>query len=317
MKFKDIYEFAIRKGLEKDPRRKADIKRVLSENRREYGKLSAMRKNAFDKERLKHPYDDTRMLYGDPLADIKTIMVGIDMEVGELLIADRLRERGTDIDLVMAHHPEGRAWAGFYHVMDMQADVLRNIGIPYEISKELLNERMSEVGRAVSAANHMRAVDAARLLDIPYMCVHTPADNHVNAYLQKFLDGKKSKALKDVIAVLDTVPEYKDAAHKNAGAFIMLGKEKDKAGKIVVDMTGGTEGSKRVFPRLSQAGVGTLVGMHFSEEHFKAAQKEHISIIVAGHISSDTLGLNLLLDSLCKKDNLKIIPCSGFVRIRR
>lgn len=317
MKFKDIYEFAVRKGLEKDPRSKADIRRVLRENKKEYAKLSVVRKEAFDKERLRHPYDDTRMLFGDPSAEIKAIMVGIDMEVGELLVADRLREKGVRVDLVMAHHPEGRAWAGFYHVMDMQADVLRNLGIPYEIGKDLLNERMSEVGRAVSAANHMRAVDAARLLDIPYMCVHTPADNHVNTYLQKFLDGKRPKTLKDVIAVLDIVPEYKDAARKNAGAFIMLGKEKDKAGKIVVDMTGGTEGSKRVFPRLSQAGVGTLVGMHFSEEHFKAAQKEHINIIVAGHISSDTLGLNLLLDSLCKKDDLEIIPCSGFVRIPR
>ncbi len=317
MKFKHIYESAIKMGLKNDPRSKSDIKRVLSENRKEYNKLSAMRKNAFDKERLRHPYDDTRMLYGGPLTEIRTIMIGIDMEAPELLVADRLREKGVDVDLVMAHHPEGWAWAGFYHVMDMQADVLRNLGIPYAIGKDLLNERMSEVGRAVSAANHMRAVDVARLLDIPYMCVHTPADNHVNTYLQKLLDGKKPGTLKDVINILDTVPEYKDAARKNAGAFIMIGKDKDKAGKVIVDMTGGTEGSKRVFPRLSQAGVGTIVGMHFSEEHFKAAQKEHINIVVAGHISSDTLGLNLFLDSLCKKEDLKIIPCSGFVRIPR
>jgi putative NIF3 family GTP cyclohydrolase 1 type 2 len=317
MKFKDIYEFAVKKGIEKDPRSKSDIKRVLSENRKAYNKLSVIRKEAFDKERLRHPYDDTRMLYGDPSAEIKTIMVGVDMEVGELLLADRLKENGTDVDLVMAHHPEGRALAGFYHVMDMQADILRNLGISYDVSKDLLTERMSEVARSISAVNHMRSVDAARLLDIPYMCVHTPADNHVTNYLQKLLDGKKPKTLKDVISILDLVPEYNDSARKNAAAFIMIGKEKDKAGKVVVDMTGGTEGSKRVFPRLSQAGVGTLIGMHFSEEHFKAAQKEHINIIVAGHISSDTLGLNLLLDSLCEKDDLEIIACSGFVRIPR
>jgi putative NIF3 family GTP cyclohydrolase 1 type 2 len=317
MKFKDIYEFAVRKGIEKDPRSKSDIKRVLSEAKKEYNKLSAVRKKTFDKERLKHPYDDTRMLYGDSSQEIKTIMVGVDMEVGELLLADRLREKGTDVDLVMAHHPEGRALAGFYHVMSMQADILRDLGVSYDVSKELLTERMSEVARSISAVNHMRSVDVARLLDIPYMCVHTPADNHVTDYLQRLLNGRKPKTLKDVINILDTVPEYNDSARKNAGAFIMIGKEKDKAGKVVIDMTGGTEGSKRVFPRLSQAGVGTLVGMHFSEEHFKAAQKEHINIIVAGHISSDTLGLNLLLDSLCEKDDLKIIPCSGFVRIPR
>jgi putative NIF3 family GTP cyclohydrolase 1 type 2 len=257
------------------------------------------------------------MLYGNPNIDIKTIMVGIDMEMGELLVADRLRERGLNIDLVMAHHPEGKALAGFYRVMNMQADILNKLGVTYNVGKELLDERIAEVARSISAVNHTRAVDAARLLDIPFMCVHTPADNHVNTYLQKLLDSKKPKTLKDVISILDVVPEYRDAAGKNAGAFIMIGKEKDKAGKIVVDMTGGTEGSKRIFPRLSQAGVGTLIGMHFSEEHFKAAKNEHINIIVAGHISSDTLGLNLLLDSLCEKDDFKIIPCSGFVRITR
>jgi putative NIF3 family GTP cyclohydrolase 1 type 2 len=149
------------------------------------------------------------------------------------------------------------------------------------------------------------------------MCVHTPADNHVTDYLQKFLNRKKPKTLKNVIDALGTIPEYRDAARKNASPFIMIGKEKDNAGKIVVDMTGGTEGSRRVFPRLSQAGVNTLVGMHFSEQHFKSAQKEHINIIIAGHISSDTLGLNLLLDRLCKEDDFEIIPCSGFVRIKR
>ncbi len=317
MKFKDIYEFVIKKGLQRDPRSKSDIKKMLTGVRKGYNKLSPRRKKAFDKERLRHPYDDTRILYGNPSSEIKTIMVGIDMEVGELLLADRLNDRGVKIDLVMAHHPEGRALAGFYHVMDMQVDILKNLGISYEIGKALLKERMSEVARSISSVNHMRSVDVARLLDIAYMCAHTPADNHVTDYLQKLLDGKKPKTLRNVMDVLEAIPEYNDAAKKNAGPFMMIGKEKDKAGKIAVDMTGGTEGSRRVFPRLSQAGVNTIVGMHFSERHFKSAQKEHINIIIAGHISSDNLGLNLFLDELCRKDDFEIIPCSGFVRVKR
>jgi len=317
VKFKDIYELVVKKGLLKDPRLKRDIKKALQDVKREYNKLSMRRKKTFDKERLKHPYDDTRMLYGNPSQEIKAILVGVDMEVGELLLADRLSSKGMNIDLVMAHHPEGTALAGFYHVMGMQADILKRLGISYSVGKELLKERMSEVARSISAVNHMRAVDAARLLDIPYMCAHTPADNHVTDYLQKFLDKNKPKALKNVIDLLETIPEYNEAARRNAAPFIMIGKESDSAGKIVVDMTGGTEGSRRVFPRLSQAGVNTIVGMHFSEEHFKSAQKEYINIIIAGHISSDTLGLNLLLDELCKKDDFEIIPCSGFVRVKR
>jgi len=317
LKFKEIYEFAVKKGAEKDPRSNAGIKKALSEVRKEYNRLPARRKKAFDGERLKHPYDDTRMLYGDPERDIKTIMVGVDMEGGELLLADRLNEKGRGIDLVMAHHPEGKALAGFYNVMNMQVDILEKLGISHKVGKDLLNERISEVARSISAVNHMRSVDIARLLDIPYMCVHTPADNHVTDYLQKLMDRKKPKTLKKVIEMLDAIPEYRISAKANAGPYIMIGKEKDKAGKIAVDMTGGTEGSRRIFPRLSQAGVNTIIGMHLSEQHYKSAQKEHINVIIAGHISSDDVGLNLLLDELCKKDDLEIIPCSGFVRVDR
>ncbi|MBN1871209.1 MAG: NGG1p interacting factor NIF3 [Candidatus Omnitrophica bacterium] len=317
MKLKEIYEIAIKRGLRKDPRSKAAIGKVLSDARKEYGKLSARAKKSFDKERFKHPYDDTRILHGDLTRDVKTILIGIDMEVGELVLADRMIEKGVGIDLVMAHHPEGKALAGFYHVMGMQVDILEKLGIEEEIGKDLLKERMAEVARNVSAANHMRAVDAARLLDIPFMCVHTPADNHVTSYLQNLFDRKKPKTVGNVMEILRGIPEYEIASGKNAGPFVLLGKEKDKAGKIAVDMTGGTEGSQRVFPRLSQAGVGTIIGMHFSEKHYTSAQKEHINIIVAGHISSDNLGLNLLLDELCKKEDLEIIPCSGFERVSR
>lgn len=317
MKFQDIYESIIKRGLEKDPRSKSEISKALAEVRKKYNKLPAKKKVLFDKERLRHPYDDTRMLYGDPSKNIKTIMVGVDMEVGELLLADRLNERGGKIDLVMAHHPEGRALAGFYNVMNMQADILAKLGVSIEVGKEMLKERMSEVARSISAVNHTRSVDVARLLDMPYMCAHTPADNHVTDYLQKLLDRKKPRTLNDLIDILEAVPEYNASARKNAGPFIMIGSEKDKTGKIAVDMTGGTEGSKRVFPRLSQAGVKTIVGMHLSEEHFKSAKNEYINIVIAGHISSDTLGLNLLLDGLRKKEKLKIIPCSGFVRVER
>ena len=37
--------------------------------------------------------------------------------MAEVLLADRLEEKGKKIDLIMAHHPEGKAMAGRYDVM--------------------------------------------------------------------------------------------------------------------------------------------------------------------------------------------------------
>jgi len=49
---------------------------------------------------------------------------------------------------------------------------------------------MKEVERRLMPVNHTRAVDAARLFNIPFMCLHTPADNMVATYLQNFLMKK-------------------------------------------------------------------------------------------------------------------------------
>ncbi|HPM39035.1 MAG TPA: NGG1p interacting factor NIF3, partial [Candidatus Pacearchaeota archaeon] len=50
--------------------------------------------------------------------------------------------------------------------------------------------------------------------------------------------------------------------------------------------------------------------------HRKEAEASHINIVIAGHISSDSLGMNLFLDELEKK-GIEIIPFSGLTRIKR
>jgi putative NIF3 family GTP cyclohydrolase 1 type 2 len=165
--------------------------------------------------------------------------------------------------------------------------------------------------------NHTRPVDAARLLDIPYLCLHTPADNMVASYLQGLFDKELPARLKDVVKLLKQIPEYQEAAKNNAGPRILVGSDDLRTGKAFVDMTGGTSGSKDTLEKLSQSGVGTIVGMHMSEDHRKEAEKHHIHVVIAGHISSDSLGLNLLLDAVEKRGPLAIVECSGFKRIRR
>ena len=82
-------------------------------------------------------------------------------------------------------------------------------------------------------------------------------------------------------------------------------------------MTGGTEGAKDIFQSLVNSGVNTVIAMHLSEDHRKEAEKHHLNVVIAGHISSDNLGINLMLDEIQKKDTLNVIPCSGFWRYSR
>ena len=317
MRIREIYELVIKKGLEKDPRTKKELKEQLRKTRREYAKLRGADEKYFDKTNLRHPYSDTRILYGDEQKSVRNIMVGIDIGGQELLTAYLLNEKGAGIDLALSHHPSGRALSDLARVMSMHVNILHKMGLREDIAKALEEKRAAEVARKMSPANNQRNVDIARLLDIPFMCVHTPADNQVAHYLAKFFEKKKPKRVKDVLALLKTIPEYRDAMSKSAGPHLIAGGEENVTGKIFVDMTGGTEGSRKIFSRLSQAGVNTVVGMHLSEEHFKTAKAEFMNVIIAGHIASDTLGLNLMLDAVEKKGKVNAIPCSGFVRIKR
>jgi len=317
LKLREIYKFFVKEGIASDPRGKTAITNLLKEQKGKYRRLSKEDKSEFDSQSLNNPYADTRILYGDLNREVKNILVGIDIDVPELLLADKINATGKDIDLVVAHHPRGCALAGFYDVMHMQKDILVRLGLEREVVDDLLGKRISEVERNILSANHNRAVDAARMLDIAFMCVHTPADNHVNKYLNELIKKEKPKTLKDLIKVLKQISEYKLAAKDKAGPKILIGKPEDKTGKIALEMTGGTEGSKDVFARLSQAGFKTIVSMHLSEQHFLKAKPEHINVVVAGHISSDNLGLNLLLDKLEKRDRIRVMDCSGFRRIKR
>jgi putative NIF3 family GTP cyclohydrolase 1 type 2 len=57
--------------------------------------------------------------------------------------------------------------------------------------------------------------------------------------------------------------------------------------------------------------------MHLSEDHRKEAEKNHVNVVIAGHIASDNLGLNLLFDHITESGELIILECSGFRRVIR
>ena len=71
-----------------------------------------------------------------------------------------------------------------------------------------------------------------------------------------------------------------------------------------------------MYEKMAQAGIGTIIGMHMSERNKKEAEANNINVVIAGHISSDSLGMNLFLDEL-EKQGIEVIPCSGLIRVKR
>lgn len=318
MKLEKLYKKAVEIGIENDLRGKAEIRIILKEEKEKYKNLKDEEAEYYDKDRLFNPFSDTRVLHGDLNTEVKKVVTGIDMEVGEIIFTYLLnKDQDQKIDLIIAHHPEGYALAQLYDVMKLQADLLASYGITISVAEQLLEKRISEIERRLMPVNHNRSVDIARVFGIPMMCIHTPADNCVTNYLKKRFEKQKPYKLKDLMKILKNIPEYKKSAKSQVPPKIVSGSEDSKCGKIFVDMTGGTEGSKEIFEKYANSGVSTLVGMHLSEEHLENAKKAKLNVVIAGHISSDNLGLNLLFDELEKEEKLEFIGISGFERIKK
>lgn len=316
MKLSEIYRHCVDRGMAEDARSTKELERVMSAAREEFEGLDAQDREFFDTERFTNPYADTRIALGEPDLEVSGLITGIDMQVGEVVLADRLREKGRRIDLILAHHPEGPGFARLHEVMYMQADLWHEAGVRIGAADTLIAPRAEEVRRRFMPYNHYQPIDAARLLDFAMMSCHTPADNSVNAFVTRFLAEREPRTLKDVVRALRSIPEYADGARKGYGPEIVLGDGSCRTGRILVDMTGGTEGPADALDALSRAGIDTLVGMHYSEEHRKRAQELKLSLVIAGHISSDTLGMNLVLDGI-EAAGVDIICASGMVRFSR
>lgn len=317
MKLQELYDLALTIGKEADPRGKDQIEETLKNKKAAFERMTNEDQKYFDVETLEVPYADTRILVGDPELEVNGILSGIDLETPEILIADRLNEKGYKINTLVAHHPEGKALAELYQVMGMQADVWHKFGVPINIGDMLMDKRMREVQRGLMPINHNRAVDAAKLLGFSLITVHTAADNLVASFLQKYLDENEPTRIKNLINMLRKIPEYGQAAKEGMGPTILVGDESKRTGKIFVDMTGGTEGPKEAIEKLSDAGVGTIVGMHLGEKLRRIAEESHVNVVIAGHIPSDAVGMNLFLDEVEKKGLNNITVTSGLTRIKR
>src|SRR3990167_8095115 len=313
MKIQDIQNLSIQMGISSDFRGRDGVQRFLDNKRKKFQKLSLPEQDEFDKEELENPYLDSIICNVAEDKEIKRVLVGIDIGPEEILIAKEL----GNIDLIIAHHPIGKGLAQLADVMSLQCDVLNYYGVPINIAEGLMKERISEVARGVNSANHQRTVDAAKLLGFNLMNSHTPCDNLAAKFLKDFIEQKKPEKVIELINALKEIPEYKEAMKIGVGPKIFAGSPENRCGKIALaEITGGTEGSPKLYEKIAQAGIGTVIGMHISEDHKKEAEAAHINIVIAGHMSSDSLGVNLFMDEL-EKQGIEVVACSGFTRISR
>jgi len=227
-----------------------------------------------------------------------------------LLIAKQLA-----FDVVIAHHPSGGStWARFSEVLARHGPIMRWAGVPAAEVKTALEALEAEHGPRTHAMNYDRLPSAARLLGMPFMNIHAPADETGRRIMHETIARavRPSATVKDAIVALERLPEFQAAKTR---ILVRMGQATAPLGKWVFVHGAGTNGGYPVASALFHNGVDTVFYIHVDAAHLKRLRDEFgnsKNLVVTGHIASDSVGINAVIRRL-EKAGLEVTAMGGVV----
>jgi len=252
------------------------------------------------------PQDCDIVVPGD---NITKVLMGVDMDTPELLLAKEL-----GYDCVVSHHPKNTNPDMLKLMEKAHISKLEKLGIPRNKSQKAIKPKLEELDYGRHVSNSRRSESAAKLMNMAYLSLHTPADMIGEAMVQKHLDEKfgnnPDTKVDDVLKALEEICEYKNSARK---PVVRVGGKDSYAGKIYVLMSGLTGPGAAVLKQYFEGGVGTLVMMHIPEKDAKELKEHGVgNVVIAGHMSSDSLGMNKIADKW-REMGVEVTMMSGVV----
>ncbi len=237
--------------------------------------------------------------------DIKKVLIGIDVGVAELVLADRL-----GYDAVIAHHPVGSK--GFGEVLHRHVDFLRENGVPEDVAEKAVEDLINHWSWNFHRANNDHAPSVARLLGMPFLNIHQPLDELGRL---RMLDALKKKELEipemTVGDAITALMQYEEFQKAETDIRVALGDPSKPLGKWVVAHAAGTNGGYNVAKAYYDHGIDTVIYIHIPNGDIPRLKAEvKGNLIITGHISSDRLGITPYIKEL-RSRGLEVDVFSG------
>ena len=232
-----------------------------------------------------------------PGENITRVLAGIDMGAAELTLARQL-----GYDCVARHHNMVPCLGKLGDlVAQSHYEKLVYYGVPVNVAQKLLEHRKRATEIMFHGSNLDGGPSVARLLGMPYLGLHTPADllgeRTVEAKVAEVYAANDNPTVQEILDNLVTIREYSEAPEGQRPA-IWVGGKNSYAGKTVVDFAGGLGAELDELKALITAGVGTFVCMHMDADIVEALQEDNrCNVLCMGHMASDSIGFNQILDS--------------------
>ncbi len=259
-------------------------------------KVAEMHQMVLELVGLETMSEDSGVVY-DNGKEVKKVLAGIDMDTSMVIVAKQL-----GFDCVAQHHPGGILNPDIAELFGRDhMKKLIECGVPINEAQKLAYAKKETSKQATHSRNRTQLRDVAKLLDISVVAFHTPADMLAERFVQKKMDalaaGNPRCTVKDVIDELLLIREYAEAL-PGQQPEVWVGSKDSFAGRIYVEMYGVGAPSADEYKACSDAGIGTFVCMHATKEVIEGMKTHGKSnLIVAGHMASDSLGFNQILDA--------------------
>ena len=170
--------------------------------------------------------------------------------------------------------------------------------------------------------NTVLEVDAARLLDLPFMNIHNLFDEQGRRILQKKLDEAAGKdphwKLGDVLALISSLPE----AHVATTVYgispkICLGDPDAGAAKTVFVHGALSAPHPEIIQCYWANGFKTVVMLHGEFEALERLRREaNGHLILTGHFLGDSIGMTPFIRALREK-GLEVVCTGGIIDVDR
>ena len=242
---------------------------------------------------------------------LRRAVFGVDLDAAELMLA---KQQGFDV--AIAHHPcGGGTWAGFPKVLERHIPIMMGEGVPRDQAEAAVREMQDEHGPRTHLLNYDRLPSVARMLGLPFMNIHAPADEIGRREMASAIkEGVgKDATVSDAISVLRKLPEF---AHARTTIIVRLGSENAPLGRWVFSHGAGTNGGYPVASAMFRNGVDTLFYIHVDPGHLKRIKDEFAkskkNLVITGHIASDSVGINVVIRRL-RREGLEVHAMGGVI----
>ncbi|HET9110286.1 MAG TPA: hypothetical protein VFN78_05630 [Ktedonobacterales bacterium] len=244
-----------------------------------------------------------------PGTRISHVLLGIDVGTSELFMARQLGYHA-----VIAHHPAGYA-GPFWEVYRLHVGQMVAAGVPRDVAEAAVAGRIAGFEAAAQRENYDHVASVARLLETPFLNIHSPLDEVGRRIMQATVDealaANPAATVADLRDALLRLPEF---AAARTQMQVALGAWDAPAGRAVVSHGAYTNGGYHVARAYLSHGVDTICCIHFPLEDAQRLAAEGVrgNILVMGHIAGDSVGINPYVARL-RAEGLEVTTFSGVI----